>query len=140
MKSQNLLSYGPVTANGLTFTVTSDGRLHAEGVASTAHKGAEWDQPIIGAIRGNPVTFSVTTAPSGCYAYVHIVGDGGADLGNITSGQTVLIPETATHLKLRVAPNAASAIDGYLQAQLELGDSATAWVRPDDTNHPGGGL
>ena len=142
VKSSNLLAYGPASANGLTATVTDDGGLHVTGQTSVAHKGIEWNIPAetVAEMRGRFCVFNSARMPSGMYAYVHLTGVAGADLGNITSGVSMLVPETVKYVKLRVVPNTTNHVEGDTRIQLNFGDAAVEWMRPDTTDLEGGGV
>lgn len=139
VKSNNLLSYGAISANGLTATVTDDGKLHISGQASTAHKGLEWNVPIVDDIRGRTVVFTNRGYADGLYAYIHLAGANNSDLGNIVTGQTTTVPNDVQSVKFRVAVNSTNPIDGDCLAQLNLGSTALAWMAPDDINLSDGG-
>lgn len=136
----NLLSYGPASFNGMTASTTDDGLLHVEGTSQVAHRGIQWNLPILDAVQEKTLTFTAYSTPKGCYSYVHIVGEDSSDLGNITTGQSIRIPAEATALQLRVAASSAGVtISGDYKIQLEIGTSATEWTKPDDTDNRGGG-
>lgn len=141
VKSSNLLAYGPASANGLTATVTDDGFLHVKGQTATAHKGLEWRLPNVEELRGRTVTLAMRKLPEGVYVYVHLAGANNTDLGNIlTSSPTVRIPDETQSMMLRVATNTTSPVEGDIAPTLNFGDTALAWMRPDDTSLEGGGM
>lgn len=140
VKSRNLLAYGPAEGNGLTATVNSDGSLHVTGTATRQWRGLSWTFPC--PVQGT-VKFSVTGGISGLVCNVKCLDAKGHQLGGqVTSGgNAVAIPAGTVSLRFEILSNEATptAKDGDLRVQLESGDTAHEWMRPDNTSLRGGG-
>lgn len=137
--SRNLLAYGPAEGNGLTATVNSDGSLHVTGAAARQWAGLAWTFPC-------PVQGTVKlsgTSVAGLAASVKFLDAKGHQLGGqVTSGgNAVAIPAGTVSLRFEILSNEATptAKDGDLRVQLESGDTAHEWMRPDNTSLRGGG-
>lgn len=137
--SRNLLSYGPASGNGLTATVNTDGSLHVTGAAARQWAGLVWTFPC-------PVQGTVKlsgTSIAGLAASVKFLDAKGHQLdGQVTSGgNAVAIPAGTVSLRFEILSNEATptAKDGDLRVQLESGDTAHEWMRPDNTSLKGGG-
>lgn len=137
--SRNLLSYGPASGNGLTATVNSDGSLHVTGTATGQWRGLSWTFPC-------PVQGTVKlsgTGIAGLTTSVKFLDAQGHQLeGQVTSnGNAVAIPASTVSLRFEILSSEATptAKDGDLRAQLESGDTAHEWMRPDNTSLRGGG-
>lgn len=138
VKSRNLLSYGPASGNGLTATVNSDGSLHVTGTATGQWHGLSWTFPC-------PVQGTVKlsgTSIAGLTASVKFLDAKGHQLnGQVTSGgNAVAIPAGTISLRFEILSGEATptAKDGDLRVQLESGDTAHEWMRPDNTSLRGG--
>lgn len=137
--SRNLLSYGPASGNGLTATVNTDGSLHVTGAAARQWTGFAWTFPC-------PVQDTVIlrspTFIAGLAASVKFLDAKGHHLGGqVTSGSNaVAIPAGTVSLRFEILSNEATptAKDGDLRVQLESGDTAHEWMRPDNTSLRGG--
>ena len=136
--SRNLLSYGPAEGNGLTATVNTDGSLHVTGTATGQWRGLAWTFPC-------PVQGTVKlsgTGIAGLSASVKFLDAQGHKLeGQATSnGNAVAIPAGTVSLRFEILSTEATptAKDGDLRAQLESGDTAHEWMRPDNTSLRGG--
>lgn len=136
--SRNLLSYGPAEGNGLTATVNTDGSLHVTGTATGQWRGLSWTFPC-------PVQGTVKlsgTGIAGLTTSVKFLDAKGHQLeGQATSnGNAVAIPAGTVSLRFEILSNEATptAKDGDLRAQLESGDTAHEWMRPDNTSLRGG--
>lgn len=136
--SRNLLAYGPAEGNGLTATVNSDGSLHVTGAAARQWAGLAWTFPC-------PVQGTVKlsgTSVAGLAASVKFLDAKGHQLGGqVTSGgNAVAIPAGTVSLRFEILSNEATptAKDGDLRVQLESGDTAHEWMRPDNTSLRGG--
>ncbi|NEG90611.1 hypothetical protein [Bifidobacterium aerophilum] len=138
--SRNILSYGPATGNGLTATVNTDGSLHVTGTATKQWSGLGWKFPV--PYKGT-ATLSVPATVSGLSVSVKCLDAAGQIIGTQiqpnTSGQ---IPDTATHLRLDILCSQATptAVTGDMKIQLEAGNSAHPWMKPDNTSLNGGGV
>lgn len=138
--SRNLLSYGPAEGNGLTATVNTDGSLHVTGAAARQWAGLVWTFPcpVQGTVILRAPTFIAGLSPS-----VKFLDAKGHQLdGQITSGgNAVAIPAGTVSLRFEILSREATptAKDGDLRVQLESGDTAHEWMRPDNTSLRGGG-
>ena len=136
--SRNLLSYGPAEGNGLTATVNTDGSLHVTGTAARQWSGLMWTFPC-------PVQGTVKlsgTSIVGLTASVKFLDAQGHQLeGQVTlGGNAVAIPAGTVSLRFDILSTEATptARDGDLRIQLESGDTAHEWMRPDNTSLRGG--
>lgn len=139
VKSRNLLSYGPAEGNGLTATVNTDGSLHVTGTATGQWRGLSWTFPC-------PVQGTVKlsgTSLDGLSFNIKCLDAKGQQLGDqMNLGNSVMaIPAGTVSLFLNVisAEATPTAKDGDLRIQLESGDTAHDWMRPDNTSLKGGG-
>lgn len=139
VKSRNLLSYGPAEGNGLTATVNTDGSLHVTGTATGQWHGLSWTFPC-------PVQGTVKlsgTSIAGLSFNIKCLDAKGKQLGDqMNLGNSVMaIPAGTVSLFLNVISNEATptAKDGDIRVQLESGDTAHDWMRPDNTSLRGGG-
>ena len=137
--SRNLLSYGPAEGNGLTATVNSDGSLHVTGTAPGQWRGLSWTFPC-------PVQGTVKlsgTSIAGLSFNIKCLDARGQQLGDqMNLGNSVMaIPAGTVSLFLNVISNEATptAKDGDIRVQLESGDTAHDWMKPDNTSLKGGG-
>lgn len=141
VKSINLLSYGPASGNGLTATVNSDGSLHVTGTATRQWRGVSWKFPC--PVQGT-VKFSLSGDFSGLACNVKCLDANDNQLGEQinTSNSVATIPAGTVSLFLNVISTEATptARDGDLRIQLESGDTAHDWMKPDNTSLRGGGL
>lgn len=140
VKSRNLLAYGPASGNGLTATVNSDGSLHVTGTATRQWRGLSWTFPC--PVQGT-VKFSVTGGISGLVCNVKCLDAKGQQLGDqMHLGNSVMaIPAGTVSLFLNIISTEATptAKDGDIRVQLESGDTAHEWMKPDVTSLEGGG-
>lgn len=138
--SRNLLSYGPAEGNGLTATVNTDGSLHVTGAAARQWAGLVWTFPcpVQGTVILRSPTFIAGLSPS-----VKFLDAKGHQLGGqvISGGNAVAIPAGTVSLRFEILSSEATptAKDGDLRVQLESGDTAHEWMRPDNTSLRGGG-
>lgn len=139
VKSRNLLSYGPAEGNGLTATVNTDGSLHVTGTATGQWHGLSWTFPC-------PVQGTVKlsgTSIAGLSFNIKCLDAKGQQLGDqMNLGNSVMaIPAGTVSLFLNVISTEATptAKVGDLRVQLESGDTAHDWMRPDNTSLRGGG-
>ena len=130
--SRNLLSYG------LTATVNSDGSLHVTGTATGQWRGLSWTFPC-------PVQGTVKlsgTSIAGLSFNIKCLDAKGQQLGDqMNLGNSVMaIPAGTVSLFLNVISVEATptAKGGDLRIQLESGDTAHEWMRPDNTSLKGG--
>ena len=136
--SRNLLSYGPAEGNGLTATVNTDGSLHVTGTATGQWRGLSWtfSCPVQGTVKLSG------TGIAGLSTSVKFLDAKGHQLeGQVTSnGNAVAIPAGTVSLFLNIISIEATptAKDGDLRVQLESGDTAHEWMRPDNTSLRGG--
>ena len=135
VKSRNLLSYGPAEGNGLTATVNTDGSLHVTGTATGQWRGLLWTFPcpVQGTVILRNPTFIAGLSPS-----VKFLDAEGHQLGGqvISGGNAVAIPAGTVSLRFEILSSEATptAKDGDLRVQLESGDTAHEWMRPDNTS------
>lgn len=139
VKSRNLLSYGPASGNGLTATVNSDGSLHVTGTATGQWRGLSWTFPC-------PVQGTVKlsgTSLDGLSFNIKCLDAKGQQLGDqMNLGNSVMaIPAGTVSLFLNIISTEATptAKDGDIRVQLESGDTAHEWMKPDVTSLEGGG-
>lgn len=137
--SRNLLSYGPAEGSGLTATVNSDGSLHVTGTATGQWRGVSWTFPC-------PVQGTVKlsgTSIAGLSFNIKCLDAKGQQLGaQMNLGNSVMaVPAGTVSLFLNVISTEATptAKDGDLRIQLESGDTAHEWMRPDNTSLKGVG-
>lgn len=137
--SRNLLSYGPAEGNGLTATVNSDGSLHVTGTATGQWRGLSWTFPC--PVQGTVILRSPTFI-AGLTASVKFLDAKGHRLGGqVTSGSNaVAIPAGTVSLRFEILSSEATptAKDDDFRVQLESGDTAHEWMRPDNTSLRGG--
>lgn len=140
VKSINLLSYGPASGNGLTATVNTDGSLHVTGAAARPWAGLVWTFPC--PVQGT-VILRDPTFIAGLSTRVKFLDAKGHQLdGQVTSGgNAVAIPAGTVSLRFEILSSEATptAKDGDLRVQLESGDTAHDWVKPDNTSLKGWG-
>lgn len=136
--SRNLLSYGPASGNGLTATVNSDGSLHVKGTASSQWAGIQWTFPC--PVHG-AVTLSRPTSIDGLTVSVKCLDAKGGQLGvQINTGNAGTVPAGTVSLRFEILSNEATPTEknGDLRVQLESGDTAHDWMKPDNTSLGGG--
>lgn len=140
VKSRNLLSYGPAEGNGLTATVNTDGSLHVTGTAARQWAGLRWTFPC-------PVQGTVKlsgTSIAGLSFNIKCLDAKGQQLGDqMNLGNSVMaIPAGTVSLFLNVisAEATPTAKDGDIRVQLESGDTAHEWMKPDNTSLKGGAM
>ena len=139
VKSRNLLSYGPAEGNGLTGSVNSDGSLRVKGTSTKQWAGLAWKFPcpVQGTVILRTPTFIAGLSPS-----VKFLDAKGHQLdGQVTSGgNAVAIPAGTVSLRFEIISIEATptAKDGDLRVQLESGDTAHDWMKPDNTSLKGG--
>lgn len=139
VKSRNLLSYGPAEGNGLTATVNSDGSLHITGTASKQWAGVAWVFPC--PVQGN-VTLRTPTSITGLSVNVKFLDAKGGLLGSqLVSGKSAAVPANTVSLRFEILSTEAAPTlkNGDIRAQLESGDTAHEWMKPDNTSLRGGG-
>lgn len=142
--SRNLLSYGPASGNGLTVTVAQDGSLDfSSGTESVPlHKGVRWELDVPEDIVGVPLIISYTgDVPGNLVISLYANAN---SLGGVYQGKNntaVTIPKGTTRVELRIMRGGVTAgsVSGNLKIQLELGNTAHEWMRPDNTSLRGGG-
>lgn len=142
--SRNLLSYGPASGNGLTVTVAQDGSLDfSSGTESVPlYKGVRWEFDVPEGIVGVPLIISYTGDVPGSLV-IGIYANANS-LGGVYQGKNntaVTIPKGTTRVELRILRGGVTAgsVSGNLKIQLELGNTAHEWMRPDNTSLRGGG-
>ena len=137
--SRNLLAYGPAEGNGLTATVNTDGSLHVTGTATGQWRGLSWTFPcpVQGTVKLNG------TSIAGLSPSVKFLDAKGHQLGGqvISGGNAVAIPAGTVSLRFEILSNEATptAKDSDIRVQLESGDTAHDWMKPDNTSLRGGG-
>lgn len=142
--SRNLLSYGPAEGNGLTVTVAQDGSLDfSSGTESVPlHKGVRWEFDVPEGIVGVPLIISYTgDVPGNLVISLYANAN---SLGGVYQGKNntvVTIPKGTTRVELRILRGGVTAgsVSGNLKIQLELGNTAHEWMKPDVTSLEGGG-
>lgn len=144
-KSRNLLAYGPASGNGLTVTVAQDGSLDfSSGTESVPlNKGVRWKFDVPEGIVGVPLILSYTGNVPGSL----IIGiyPNANSLGGVYQGKNntvVTIPKGTTRVELRILRGGVTAgsVSGNLKIQLELGNTAHEWMKPDVTSLEGGAM
>lgn len=138
VKSRNLLAYGPASSNGLTATVNSDGSLHVTGTATGQWMGVSWTFPCT--VQGN-VILSRPTSIDGLTVSVKCLDADGGQLGaQVIVGNAVAIPAGTVSLRFEILATEATPTEknGDLRVQLESGDTAHDWMKPDNTSLVGG--
>lgn len=143
--SRNLLSYGPASGNGLTVTVAQDGSLDfSSGTESVPlGKGMRWEFDVPEGIVGVPLIISYTgDVPGNLIISIYANAN---SLGGIYQGKNntaVTIPKGTTRVELRIMRGGVTAgsVSGNLKIQLELGNTAHEWMRPDNTSLRGGAV
>ena len=136
--SRNLLSYGPTSGNGLTATVNSDGSLHVTGTASRQWAGLSWTFPC--PVQGI-VILSRPTSIDGLTVSVKCFDAKGGQLGDqINTGNVGTVPADTVSLRFEILCTEATPTskDGDIRVQLESGDTAHDWMKPDNTSLRGG--
>ncbi len=134
VKSRNLLAYGPAEGNGLTATVNSDGSLHVTGTATRQWRGLSWTFPCT--VQGN-VILSRPTSIDGLTVSVKCLDADGGQLGaQVVVGNAGTVPAGTVSLRFEILCNETTptAKDGDIRVQLESGDTAHEWMRPDNTS------
>lgn len=143
--SRNLLSYGPAEGNGLTATVAQDGSLDFDSGTESVplYKGVSWKFDVPEGIVGVPLIISYTgNVPGalviGLYANANNLGV----IYQRKNNTVVTIPKGTTRVELRIlrGGDTAGSVSGNLKIQLELGNTAHEWMKPDVTSLEGGGL
>lgn len=139
VKSRNLLAYGPASGNGLTVTVNTDGSLHVTGTAARQWAGLRWTFPC--PVQGTVILRNPTFI-AGLNGSVKFLDAKGQQLDGqvIAGGNAVAIPAGTVSLRFEILSSEATptAKDGDLRFQLESGDTAHEWMRPDNTSLRGG--
>lgn len=144
VKSRNLLAYGPASGNGLTVTVAQDGSLDfSSGTESVPlNKGVSWEFDVPEGIVGVPLILSYTgNVPE---ILVIVLYANANSLGGVYQGKNntvVTIPKGTTRVELRILRGGVTAgsVSGNLKIQLELGNTAHEWMKPDVTSLEGWG-
>lgn len=142
--SRNLLAYGPASGNGLTVTVAQDGSLDfSSGTESVPlYKGVRWEFDVPEDIVGVPLIISYTgDVPGNLVISLYANAN---SLGGVYQGKNntvVAIPKGTTRIELRILRGGVTAgsVSGNLKIQLELGNTAHDWMKPDNTSLRGVG-
>ena len=132
--SRNLLSYGPAEGNGLTATVNSDGSLHVKGTASRQWAGIRWTFPC--PVHG-AVILSRSTSIDGLTVSVKCLDAKGGQLGaQINTGNAGTVPAGTVSLRFEILASEVRPPEkkGELRVELESGDTAHDWMKPDNTS------
>lgn len=132
------------TSLKLTATVAQDGSLDfSSGTESVPlHKGVRWELDVPEGIVGVPLIISYTgDVPGNLIISIYANAN---SLGGIYQGKNntaVTIPKGTTRVELRIMRGGVTAgsVSGNLKIQLELGNTAHEWMRPDNTSLRGGG-
>lgn len=142
--SRNLLSYGPASGNALTVTVAQDGSLDFDSGTESVplYKGVSWEFDVPEGIVGVPLIISYTGNVPGSLV-IGIYANANS-LGGVYQGKNntvVTIPKGTTRVELRILRGGVTAgsVSGNLKIQLELGNTAHDWMRPDNTSLRGRG-
>lgn len=138
VKSRNLLAYGPAEGNGLTATVNSDGSLHVTGTATRQWRGLSWTFPCT--VQGN-VILSRPTSIDGLTVSVKCLDADGGQLGaQVIVGNAMAVHAGTVSLRFEIlcTETTPTAKDGDIRVQLESGDTAHEWMKPDNTSLKGG--
>lgn len=141
--SRNLLAYGPASANALTVTVAQDGSLDFDSGTESVplYKGVRWELDVPEGIVGVPLILSYTgDVPGNLVISLYANAN---SLGGVYQGKNntaVTIPKGTTRVELRIMRGGVTAgsVSGNLKIQLELGNTAHEWMRPDNTSLRGG--
>lgn len=141
--SRNLLSYGPASGNGLTVTVAQDGSLDfSSGTESVPlNKGVRWEFDVPEGIVGVPLILSYTgNVPGSLVIGLYANANGLAGVYQGKNNTVVTIPKGTTRVELRILRGGVTAgsVSGNLKIQLELGNTAHEWMKPDVTSLGGG--
>ena len=138
--SRNLLSYGPAEGNGLTATVNTDGSLHVTGAAARQWAGLGWTFPC--PVQGTVILRRPTSIDGLTVSVKCLDADGGQLGAQVNVGNAVAIPAGTVSLRFEILSSEATptAKDGDLRVQLESGDTAHDWMRPDNTSLRGGAV
>ena len=136
-----------LTTNDVTFasrdtsTVKTDGSLHVTGTAVRKWAGLAWKFPC--PVQGTVILRSPTFI-AGLFTNVKFLDAKGHQLGGqvVSSGNAVAIPAGTVSLRFEILSDEATptAKDGDLRVQLESGDTAHEWMRPDNTSLREGGV
>lgn len=141
VKSRNLLSYGPAEGNGLTATVNTDGSLHVTGTPTRRWSGLSWTfrLPV-----QETMILRTSVSISGLRFSVKFLDAKGGQLGDqlVSDGAAMAAPDGTVSLRLDLLSSEATPTmkNGDLKVQLESGDTAHEWMRPDNTSLRGGGM
>lgn len=143
--SRNLLAYGPASGNGLTVTVAQDGSLDFDSGTESVplYKGVSWEFDVPEGIVGVPLIISYTgDVPGNLIIGIYANAN---SLGGVYQGKNntvVTIPKGTTRVELRILRGGVTAgsVSGNLKIQLELGNTAHDWMRPDNTSLRGGAV
>ena len=143
VKSRNLFAYGPASGNGLTVTVAQDGSLDFDSGTESVplNKGVSWEFDVPEDIVGVPLILSYTgDVPGNLVISLYANAN---SLGGVYQGKNntvVTIPKGTTRVELRILRGGVTAgsISGNLKIQLELGNTAHEWMKPDVTSLEGG--
>lgn len=139
--SKNLLHYGHLSKQGISFSVDDAGQLvlTADGTnVKWANGSFHFKADEIAPIAGKAVAFSCAGVPDGMSARVYYADAAGA-LSYIAAGSSATVPEGATKLYLYVELRQEGMSGAWpLRPQLEYGAEPTAWDRPDDIERWGG--
>lgn len=135
VKSRNLLAYGPASGSGLTATVNSDGSLHVTGTAARQWAGLKWTFPC--PVQGTVILRSPTFI-AGLTSSVKFLDAKGHQLDGqlVSEGAAMAVPDGTVSLRFEILSSEATptAKDGDLRVQLESGNTAHEWMRPDNTS------
>lgn len=137
--SRNLLSYGPAEGNGLTATVNTDGSLHVTGTATGQWCGLSWTFPC--PVQGTVILRRPTSIDGLTVSVKCLDADGGQLGAQVIVGNATAVPAGTVSLRFEIlcTETTPTAKDGDLRVQLESGDTAHEWMRPDNTSLRGGG-
>ena len=137
--SRNLLSYWPANASGLACTVNTDGSLHLTGTPTAIWSGVKWRFPA--PVTSGTICMSAKKSIPGLSLSMKFYDAQGQKVGDqLTPGKPLTIPDGATQWQLELLCNSTpQPVDADLHVQVETGETATTWMRPDDTSLSVGG-
>lgn len=106
-------------------------------------KGVRWEFDVPEGIAGEPLILSYTGDVHGTLV-ISLYADS-KPLGGVYQGKNntaVTIPEGTTRVELRIMRGGVTAgsVSGNLKIQLELGNTAHEWMKPDNTSLKGGAM
>lgn len=129
VRSKNLIAYGPIAD---AVEINEDGTMNFIYPADGPNKDVTWEQP-------EPLpagTYTLHVENGSGNVYWDLRGISNSSSGGIGSRTFTIDKPTPFSLHFGVTKGKRP---GALKIQLEAGDTATSWVRPDITDLEGGG-